>query len=55
MTDSKTLRYRAGQARRAASVRTYGDTTVDRDLTKLAEELERDAEKQERENAANRC
>jgi hypothetical protein len=54
MIDSKALRRRAEQARRAASVRTYGDSMIDRDLTKLAEELEHDAEEQEREKAANR-
>ena len=54
MTDSKTLRRRAEIARRAASIRTYGDSTVDRDLMQLADELEYAAKKQERERGDQR-
>ena len=42
------LRKRAGQARRAATIRTYGDSMADRELMRLAEELEREADDHER-------
>ena len=48
---TRQLRKRAAQARRAASIPTEGDGTVDRDLLQLADQLERQAEAIERDRA----
>ena len=48
MTDSKALRRHAALARRAATVHTSGDSTINRDLNELADKLEWRAEEQER-------
>ena len=45
--DARDLRNRAARVRRVASIRTYGDSVIDRELSALADKLERDAERLE--------
>jgi len=54
MKDSKALRRRAEQARRAASIHTYGDTTANRELATLADQLDYEAGEKEREERNER-
>jgi hypothetical protein len=51
MDNSREIRKKATRIRRVASVRTYGDRTIDRELMQLADKLEYEAGEMERKSA----